>query len=117
MPAQRRFLIVNADDFGRSRGVNLGVIKAHQQGILTSASLMVRWPAATEAARQGRENPDLSLGLHVDLGEWVFRDDRWVPVYEVVRLEEVGGVEAEVSRQLTSFRELVGRDPTHLDSH
>ena len=46
----RRYLIVNADDLGRSPGVNRGVIEAHAGGIVTSASLMVRWPAAAEAA-------------------------------------------------------------------
>jgi predicted glycoside hydrolase/deacetylase ChbG (UPF0249 family) len=45
-----RLLVVNADDFGRSRGVNAGVIAAHERGIVTSASLMVRWPAARGAA-------------------------------------------------------------------
>ena len=44
-----RSLIVNADDFGQSRGVNRGVIEAHERGIVTSASLMVRWPAAESA--------------------------------------------------------------------
>jgi YdjC-like protein len=45
-----RYLIVNADDFGQSSGVNRGIIEAHEKGILTSASLMVRWPATEEAA-------------------------------------------------------------------
>ena len=52
-PALRR-LIVNADDFGQSPGVNRGIIEAHQHGIVTSASLMVSWPAAAEAAAYGR---------------------------------------------------------------
>src|SRR5437870_3779943 len=43
-----RYLIVNADDFGLSPGVNRGIIEAHEHGIVTSASLMVRWPAAGE---------------------------------------------------------------------
>ena len=45
-----RFLIVNADDFGRSPGVNRGVLLAHERGIVTSASLMVRWPSAIMVA-------------------------------------------------------------------
>ncbi len=69
-----RGLIVNADDYGRSSGINRGVIKAHESGIVTSASLMVRWPAAVEAAEYCRDRPDLSLGLHVDLAEWVYVD-------------------------------------------
>ena len=77
MPA-KRYLIVNADDFGLSAGVNRGVIEAHERGIVTSASLMVRPPAAAEAAADARAYPELSLGLHVDLGEWSYREGEWV---------------------------------------
>lgn len=112
-----RFVIVNADDFGQSYGVNRGVIEAHERGIVTSASLMVRWQAAAEAAEYSRDHPKLSLGLHFDFGEWAYRDETWVPLYEVVPLDEATALADEVSRQLTAFRRLVGHDPTHLDSH
>lgn len=113
----KRYLIVNADDFGQSPGVNRGIFEAHEHGIVTSASLMVRWPAAAEAARYSREHPKLSLGLHVDLGEWVYREETWVPLYEVVPVDNIEAVKNEVARQLASFRRLVGKDPTHIDSH
>ena len=64
-----RQLIVNADDFGQSHSVNRGILAAHERGIVTSTSLMVRWPAAAKAAALGRTHPRLSLGLHVDLGD------------------------------------------------
>lgn len=112
-----RTLIVNADDFGRSPGINAGIIQAHEHGIVTSASLMVRWPAALEAADYGRLHSRFSLGLHVDLCEWVFRQGDWVPLYEVVSLESPEAVASEIARQLDHFRTLVGADPTHLDSH
>src|SRR5437867_779392 len=102
MPSTR-YLIVNADDFGQSRGVNQGIIEAHEHGIVTSASLMVRWPAACEAAAYGREHCELSVGLHLDLGEWAYREDAWVPLYEVVDLDDASAVAEEVSRQLSSF--------------
>src|SRR5262245_48213452 len=110
-------LIVNADDFGQSAGVNQGVFQAHDAGIVTSASLMVRWPAAAEAARGARSRPRLSLGLHIDLGEWRLEEGEWVPLYRVVSPDDAGAVIAEIHRQLESFRRLVGRHPTHLDSH
>jgi predicted glycoside hydrolase/deacetylase ChbG (UPF0249 family) len=116
MNATRR-LIVNADDFGLSQGVNRGIIAAHEVGIVTSASLMVRGPAAAEAAAYARAHPRLSVGLHVDLGEWAFRGGAWVELYRVVPLDDAAAVAAEVTRQLEAFRRLAGCDPTHLDSH
>src|SRR3954452_16947488 len=69
----RKHLIVNADDLGLSDGVNRGIFCAHENGIVTSASLMVRQPAAKEATRSARRFPDLGIGLHFDLGE-LYRD-------------------------------------------
>jgi predicted glycoside hydrolase/deacetylase ChbG (UPF0249 family) len=110
-------LIVNADDFGMSSGINRGIIEAHERGIVTSASLMVRGGAAREAALLAREHTRLSVGLHVDLGEWCYRGGNWVPVYEVVDLENRAAVAAEIARQLSAFRDMLSCDPTHLDSH
>jgi chitin disaccharide deacetylase len=111
------YLIVNADDFGQSSGVNRGVMAAHERGIVTSASLMVRWDAAEEAAASARRHPALSVGLHLDLGEWTCQQGSWVPVYQVVSEQAESALQQEVLRQLEDFRRLVGRDPTHLDSH
>src|SRR5262245_12596981 len=113
----KRYLIVNADDFGQSHSVNSGIIEAYERGIVTSTSLMVRWPAAAEAAAYGRRHPNLSLGLHVDLGEWAYRGGDWVLLYQVVPFHDAAAVAEEVSRQLTTFRRLLGKDPTHIDSH
>jgi predicted glycoside hydrolase/deacetylase ChbG (UPF0249 family) len=112
-----RYLIVTADDFGQSPGVNRGIIEAHEHGIVTSASLMTRWIAAGEAALYAKQHPELSLGLHLDLGEWVYRAGNWVPLYTVVPLNDKSAVERELSRQLDAFRWLIGRNPSHLNSH
>jgi chitin disaccharide deacetylase len=112
-----RALIVNADDFGQSAGVNRGTVAAFEQGIVTSASLMVRWPAAEEAAAYARAHPSLSLGLHFDLGEWIYRDGKWEPLHHVLPTEDADAVAEEVERQLATFRRLTSREPTHLDSH
>lgn len=117
MASLPRLLIVNADDFGLSSGVNRGISSSHEQGIVTSASLMVRMPAAREAADYARAHPKMCVGLHVDLGEWTYRDGEWVELYRHAPLDDAAAVEAEVARQLVAFRKLVGRDPTHLDSH
>ena len=117
MIAPVRRLVVNADDFGQSRGVNLGITEAVEQGVVTSTSLMVRWPEAEDAARWARAHPAVSVGLHVDLGEWAYRAGEWVPVYRVVDADDPGAVDDELSRQLGAFLRLMGRPPTHLDSH
>jgi predicted glycoside hydrolase/deacetylase ChbG (UPF0249 family) len=112
-----RVLIVNADDFGLTLGVNRGIQRAHEHGIVTSASLMVRGAGAEDAARYARSRPQLSLGLHVDLAEWVYEEGEWRVRYEVVPADDAALVHAEVDRQVEEFLRLVGRPPTHLDSH
>jgi predicted glycoside hydrolase/deacetylase ChbG (UPF0249 family) len=112
-----KWLIVNADDFGQSPGVNAGIAEAYESGIVTSASLMTRWPAAGEAAEYANAHPELAVGLHVDLGEWRRQGQEWVSVYEVAALDDRQQVEKAVAEQLGNFRSLLGRDPTHLDSH
>jgi hopanoid biosynthesis associated protein HpnK len=65
--SDRRRLIVNADDFGRSPSINQAVICAHREGILTSASLMVNETGMDAAVRLAKENPRLGVGLHLTL--------------------------------------------------
>jgi predicted glycoside hydrolase/deacetylase ChbG (UPF0249 family) len=112
-----RLLIVNADDLGLSPGVNAGIVEAHEHGIVTSASLMVRAPAAEQALIAVRLHPDLAVGLHLDIAEWEYEDGEWRAVYERCSPGDGAAVEAECRGQLAAFRELAGRDPTHLDSH
>lgn len=112
-----RQLIINADDFGLSAGINRAIFRAHEHGVLTSASLMVRGAAAEAAADYARNHPGLSVGLHVDLGEAEYSVDGWRSVYEVVDVTDAAAVDTEVMRQLEEFHRLVGRAPTHLDSH
>jgi hopanoid biosynthesis associated protein HpnK len=65
-PRSRR-LIMNADDFGRSQSINEAVVRAHNEGILTSASLMMNEPGFDEAVKLAKENPKLGVGLHLSL--------------------------------------------------
>jgi predicted glycoside hydrolase/deacetylase ChbG (UPF0249 family) len=98
-----RRLVVNADDFGICDGVNRGIVEAHRRGTVTSASLMVGSAWSEEAARLARACPALSVGLHAVLPE---ADD--------------GSAEAcrtALEGQLRAFVTLLGRRPTHLDSH
>jgi hopanoid biosynthesis associated protein HpnK len=66
-PAPSRRLIVNADDFGRSPSINEAVVRAHREGILTTASLMVNEPGFDDAVAWAKKNPRLGVGLHLTL--------------------------------------------------
>ncbi|AKJ68130.1 hopanoid biosynthesis associated protein HpnK [Pandoraea thiooxydans] len=68
LPAQRA-LIITADDFGLHERVNRAVERAHRQGVLTAASLMVGAPAAPEAVAIARQMPSLRVGLHLVLAD------------------------------------------------
>ncbi len=112
-----RVVVVNADDFGLTKGVNRGIIEAHEKGIVTSASLMVRYATAQDAAELARAHPRLSVGLHFDAGEWRFADGAWKASYEVIDSSDAAAVQRELEQQLATFEQLIGAPPTHLDSH
>lgn len=102
-----RHLIINADDFGATDGINRGIDACHRAGVVTSASLMVEGQAAEPAAVLAQELPRLAVGLH-------FVGDRPGAAVDV---EDGSAVACELARQLSLFQRLVGRPPTHLDSH
>ena len=104
-----KYCIVNGDDFGASRGINRGILEAHQKGILTSTSLMVNMPEAEEAARLSREVPLMSIGMHITL-----TSEDGTPLID---FESPDMCRAEMARQLNRFVDLLGRLPSHLDSH
>jgi predicted glycoside hydrolase/deacetylase ChbG (UPF0249 family) len=102
------FLIFNADDFGQAPGINQGILDCHTRGVVTSASLMVTGRALEEAVSMSRDHPRLSLGLHWDVwGE----DEREFDITDLRAVRE------ELRRQIDAFERVVGRLPTHVDSH
>jgi len=122
-------VIVNADDLGRTPGINRGIFQAHREGIVTSATLMVNYAAAREVPGLSAESPGLGIGLHVALTGGAPA----LPAERIPSLVDAEGrlphrplglaaaapaeVLAEARAQLKRFREIMGRDPTHFDSH
>lgn len=104
----QRYVIVNADDFGESPGVNRGVIEAHERGIVTSASLLLDQPATDAAVALARQTPGLNLGLHVNLDG---------VAAELIGQERFEVQRRELERQFNAFTALTGTHPTHIDSH
>ncbi len=129
MTAAAKLVIVNADDLGRTPGINAGIFAAHRRGVVTSATLMVGFPAAAAAAAEWAAAPALGVGLHVTLTgaaptlppervpSLVDADGRLPRFPDRQTGADPGEVLAEVRSQLARFRELTGRLPTHLDSH
>lgn len=67
MPETEKRLIVNADDLGRTPGINAGIFEAHARGLVTSATLMVGFTPAKEATDAWARSPEIGIGLHVAL--------------------------------------------------
>lgn len=126
-------LIVNADDFGMANAVDLGIIKGHREGIITSASILAGGESAGHAARLAAENPGLGVGVHLCLTgirpvldaaklPTITKDGRLLPgpLAFMSRLSlglvDKAEIRAELSAQVRRAVEL-GITPTHLDGH
>ncbi|WP_312343798.1 chitin disaccharide deacetylase [Leclercia sp.] len=121
-------LIVNADDFGLSKGQNYGIVEACRHGVVTSTTAMVNGEAIEHAAALSRDLPDLGVGMHFVLtlgmpltampgltrdgllGKWIWEmaEQGRLPLDEIAR---------ELACQFNRFVDLFGREPTHIDSH
>jgi predicted glycoside hydrolase/deacetylase ChbG (UPF0249 family) len=125
-----RLLIVNADDFGRSAGVDDGIVRAHREGIVTSTTFMTNAPSTPHAAALARATPTLDLGVHLVVTyarpltdparirslvreDGSFRRPRELLARPIDRTEAL----AEYRAQYVRARELAGREPTHVDTH
>ncbi|EKS7109697.1 MULTISPECIES: chitin disaccharide deacetylase [Enterobacter] len=121
-------LIVNADDFGLSKGQNYGIIEACRRGVVTSTTALVNGDAVEHAAQLSREVPALGVGMHFvltlgmplspmpgltrdgQLGKWIWEQAE----QGTLPLEEIS---CELDCQFNRFVDLFGREPTHIDSH
>jgi chitin disaccharide deacetylase len=104
-----KYLIVNADDFGASVGINRAVAELSDLGVLTSTSLMITMPGAIDAWRYARHRPQLGVGLHVTL-----TDEAANPL---VSFDDSKRCRDAIEAQIDVFSMWFGRMPTHLDAH
>lgn len=122
-------LIMNADDFGYSRGVNYGIIEAHQQGIVRSTTLMANMPAFEQAIALAKENTYLGVGVHLTIttGAPVLRTHKtivnqqglFIKVKEALKETNTIDLEEIRSEWFAQIRKVYasGIKPTHIDSH
>lgn len=122
----KRKLIVNADDFGLTPGVNYGIVEAFEYGVLTSTTLMINQKFAKHAIDLGKRYRGLGIGIHVtfDKGKALSGisslTDSSGELLKFGKLKEAGKEEdfyREAKLQIERFIELVGRKPTHIDTH
>jgi hopanoid biosynthesis associated protein HpnK len=130
-----RRLIVNADDFGLTSGVNRGILDAHRGGIVTSATLMACGRQFDEAARLAQQAPKLSVGCHVVLVDGspvldtsqvpcLIRSSRQVFRESLVSFSSLAlagrlkqdQIEAEITAQICKLQS-AGIRVSHLDTH
>lgn len=127
-------LILNADDFGLTRGVNEGIIRAHREGILTSATLMANSQAFEDAVERAKANSGLGVGCHLvlvggacvapreEISSLADRDGRLPQSLGMLVTKLSSGrvrsteIERELREQIQKIRQ-AGIEPTHLDSH
>lgn len=127
-------LILNADDFGMTQGVNEGIIRAHREGILTSTTLMANGPEFNDAVARAKLNPELGIGCHLVLigGPAVAPRERISSLADAngnlpeslggfvtrlsVGLIRMKAIERELRAQIEKIR-TAGIEPTHLDTH
>ena len=117
-----RTLLVNADDFGFTRDVNAGIVQAHREGILTATTLMAGGAAFEDAVRLASENPELDIGVHLQMvqGESLSMPGRALPGSVGVLIRALLAGEWDVVKELEAQVEKVlaaGIRPTHLDTH
>jgi len=127
-------LILNADDFGMTRGVNEGIIRAHRDGVLTSATLMANGAEFDDAVSRAKSNPKLGVGCHLVLvgGPAIAPREKISSLVDangnlpeslaglVARLSSgfirMKAIERELRAQIEKIRS-AGIEPTHLDTH
>lgn len=117
-----RLLVVNADDFGFTHGVNAGIVEAHTQGILTATTLMANGAAFADAVQLAQQHPTLDVGCHLVLvgGESVHAPGTALPrsVSALGQAIYRNGfpVYQELQAQMRKIAD-AGIRPTHLDTH
>jgi predicted glycoside hydrolase/deacetylase ChbG (UPF0249 family) len=108
-------LIVNADDFGFTCDVNLGIVEAHSRGILTATTLMATGPAFDDAVRLAREHPGLDIGCHLVLVDQPGYPETLGALVRAVALRRIPIYES-LAGQVRKIMD-AGIAPTHLDTH
>jgi len=110
-----KLLVVNADDFGFTAGVNAGILDAHTRGVLSAATLMAHGPAFDDAVGLARAYPSLDVGVHLTL-VGAPRYPATVPDLLIAMARRQIRIYDELREQIQRVL-AAGIEPTHLDTH
>lgn len=111
-------LIINADDFGYRSLINKGIIYAHKNGLVKSTSMLVDRDAFDEAVVLAKENPNLGIGLHIDLDKFFIIDHDagkakgWIDN----KMPDISIIKSDIKRQIDKLLS-AGINIDHFDSH
>jgi predicted glycoside hydrolase/deacetylase ChbG (UPF0249 family) len=118
-----RYLIINADDLGLSSEVNCGIFAAHEKGVVTDSSLLIKSPHAQEAIEMIKKNLPFHVGIHIELDQLLGWES---PGKEKLSRQELHllmndpsfgrKVKEEISEQVEAFLD-TGLTPSHIDTH
>ncbi|MGL4383456.1 MAG: ChbG/HpnK family deacetylase, partial [Bacilli bacterium] len=121
-------LIINADDFGLSKALNYGIIKAHQEGVVTSTTALVNGYAFEDCLLLSEQSPLLSVGIHLNItmfkalsGVSSLTDENGYFINKSNYTNEfsrsLDDLEKEYTMQIEHFIKVMKKKPTHIDSH
>lgn len=129
-----KFLIIHADDFGRTAGINKAIARGYSEGVLTSTSILTNTPSFEDAAKFAQSHPDLDIGIHLTIigrsplshpgkvksllnKDGTFHDvwTQLLPVLLTGRADPKE-IEIEFETQICRVKDY-GLTPTHMDSH
>ena len=117
-----KYLIVNADDFNLTRGTDRAILECHDQGIVSSTTVLVTLPLSASTAKSLKSRPLFGKGIHLSLtlGDAVSPKTPFQLKRDLLkRIEKIPTkvAEREYEAQILKFKRLIGRLPSHMDTH
>lgn len=132
-----KYLITNADDYGWGEDISEGIIKAHREGVLSSASVIIN-EIDPQSIKLAKDTPTLGLGLHLNIATGEPLSEGWIEKYgefthpvrstkeahhsqrswdDVYSQYDPEDIYHEFELQLEKFKQVFGKPPDHIDTH
>ncbi|AZS15485.1 carbohydrate deacetylase [Paenibacillus lutimineralis] len=126
----KKYLIVNADDFGLTKSVSEGILYAHQQGLVTSTTAMMNREDIDIALKEAKKFKKLDIGVHLVFNKGFSLSKKqmisslvdengqfYKNLYELKETVNLEHLETEFSEQINKYIKITGEIPSHIDCH